>query len=299
MLPRQQQGSPQHLLLTLLGDYWYGHQESLPSRVLTAVLAEFGISYQGARAAISRLSRRGLLEWSRTDGSPGYRLTKYANSVLTEGLQRILQFGTTCSTWDRLWTVVVFSVPESQRELRYVARTQLRWLGFSSLYNGTWVSPWERCDEAARLLSEVGVHHAVVLRSSLSESSPESPASAWDLDALAEAYNDFLQEFSPLLERARSGDIGTAEALLKRILLMDAWRQFPAIDPDLPGELLPSDFPRSKARAMFAELYDTLGPLAEIRIRAIFSNHAPEQAKSISSHVAARRTAMEPGQERS
>jgi phenylacetic acid degradation operon negative regulatory protein len=287
MLPRQQQGSPQHLLLTLLGDYWYGHQESLPSRALTAVLTEFGISYHGARAAVSRLSRRGLLELSRTDGRAGYRLTKYANSVLTEGLERIVQFGTTCNTWDGSWTVVLFSVPESQRELRTVARTRLRWLGFSSLYNGTWVSPWARCDEAARLLSEVGVRHSVVLRSTLSESSPESPASAWDLNALAEAYNDFLLEFSPLLERARSGSIGTAEALLKRSLLMDAWRQFPAIDPDLPAELLPPDFPRSEARALFAELYDMLGPLAEIRIRGIFSDYAPEQAKLIRSHVVA------------
>jgi phenylacetic acid degradation operon negative regulatory protein len=286
LLPRQQQGSPQHLLLTLLGDYWYGHQEALPSRALSAVLSEFGISYQGARAAISRLSRRGLLEFSRYDGRSGYRLTKYANSVLTEGLQRILQFGTSPNAWDGSWTVVIFSVPESQRELRHVARTRLRWLGFSPLYNGTWVSPWQRCSEAARLLSEVGVRHAIVLRSTLSESSPESPTSAWDLDALTNAYNDFLDEFSPLLERAQSGNIGTAEALLKRILLMDAWRQFPAIDPDLPAELLPPDFPRSSARNLFAELYDMLGPLAEIRIRRIFSNYAPDQTELIRSHVA-------------
>jgi phenylacetic acid degradation operon negative regulatory protein len=287
LLPRQRQGSPQHLLLTLLGDYWYGHQEPLPSRALSAVLTEFGISYQAARAAISRLSRRGLLEFSRANGRSGYRLTRYADSVLTEGVQRIFQFGTACNAWDGSWTVVVFSVPESQRELRHVARTRLRWLGFSALYNGTWVSPWERCDEAARLLSEVGVRHAVVFRSTLSESSPEGPASAWDLNALTEAYNDFLREFSPLLERARSGDIGTAEALLKRILLMDAWRGFPAIDPDLPAELLPSGFPRSDARKVFAELYDMLGPLAEIRIRGILANYVPEQAELIRTHVVA------------
>jgi phenylacetic acid degradation operon negative regulatory protein len=251
------------------------------------VLSEFGISYQGARAAISRLARRNLLEFSRANGSSGYRLTRYANSVLTEGLRRILQFGTTCNAWDGSWTVVVFSVPESQRELRHVARTRLRWLGFSPLYNGTWVSPWEHCGEAARLLSDVGVRHAVVLRSTLSESSPESPVSAWDLKALAEAYDDFLQEFSPLLERARSGNIGTAEALLKRSLLMNAWRQFPAVDPDLPAELLPSGFPRSSARTLFAELYDMLRPLAEIRIRGILADYAPEHADLIRSHVVA------------
>jgi phenylacetic acid degradation operon negative regulatory protein len=287
LLPRKRQGSPQHLLLTLLGDYWFGHQESLPSRALSAVLSEFGISYQGARAAISRLSRRGLLEFSRAVGRPGYRLTRYADSVLTEGLHRIVKFGTTSHAWDGSWTVVAFSIPESHRELRHMARTRLRWLGFSPLYNGTWVSPWEHCTDAARLLSEVGVSHAVVLRATVPDSSPESPASAWDLEALADLYNDFLQEFLPLLDRARSGDIGTAEALVKRVLLMDAWRQFPAIDPDLPGELLPADFPRSSARTLFAELYDKLGPLSEIRIRDIFSIYAPEQAKLIRRNVVA------------
>jgi PaaX-like protein len=42
---------PPRLLLTLLGDYWWQHTESLPSAALVALLAEFGVSDSAARAA--------------------------------------------------------------------------------------------------------------------------------------------------------------------------------------------------------------------------------------------------------
>ncbi|HEY3240474.1 MAG TPA: hypothetical protein VGL92_12965, partial [Acidimicrobiia bacterium] len=54
--------SPRHLLLTLLGDYWFGRTEHLPSAALVRLLEEFGVSATAARTALSRLARRGLLE---------------------------------------------------------------------------------------------------------------------------------------------------------------------------------------------------------------------------------------------
>ena len=59
-LPRSQVGSqPQHLLITLLGDYWFLRSEHIPSAALVELLGEFGISAVGSRAALSRLARRG------------------------------------------------------------------------------------------------------------------------------------------------------------------------------------------------------------------------------------------------
>src|SRR5580693_4406003 len=57
---------PPRLLLTLLGDYWWQRTEPLPSAVIVALLAEFGVSDSAARAALSRLTRNGLLVTSRT-----------------------------------------------------------------------------------------------------------------------------------------------------------------------------------------------------------------------------------------
>lgn len=57
-LPRPQSGAkPRHLLVTLLGDYWSGRPEHLPSAALVALLGEFGISPAAARAALHRAGR--------------------------------------------------------------------------------------------------------------------------------------------------------------------------------------------------------------------------------------------------
>ena len=59
-LPRTQVGTtPQHLLMTLLGHYWFGRSELLPSAALVELLAEFDISTPSARAALNRLTKRG------------------------------------------------------------------------------------------------------------------------------------------------------------------------------------------------------------------------------------------------
>ncbi len=57
---------PPRLLLTLLGDYWWQRTEPLPSAAIVALLAEFGVSDSAARAALSRLTRNGLLVTSKT-----------------------------------------------------------------------------------------------------------------------------------------------------------------------------------------------------------------------------------------
>ena len=52
------QGSPPSLLITLLGDYWWGQEEPLPSAALVDLLADFGVSDVAARAALSRMVKR-------------------------------------------------------------------------------------------------------------------------------------------------------------------------------------------------------------------------------------------------
>jgi phenylacetic acid degradation operon negative regulatory protein len=47
---------------------------------------------------------------------------------------------------------------------------------------------------------------------------------------------------------------------------MDTWREFADVDPDLPDALLPADWPRAQARAVFTELDEALRPLALRRL---------------------------------
>jgi phenylacetic acid degradation operon negative regulatory protein len=280
-LPRVQTGAnPQHLIITLLGDYWFGRREHLPSAGLVALAGEFDITSTSARAALSRLARRGLLDSSKSGRHTFYALTARAERVLDEGLSRIMSFGVVDRPWDGSWVVVIFSVPEEQRDLRHVLRTRLRWLGFGPLYDGVWVSPRAPGAEAAALLDDLGVASATVLSSRVVRAlDGGDPLGAWDLDALRGEYEAFVAAFEPLLDRVLQGEVGGAEALVARTRVMDAWRQFPGLDPELPEDALPGGWPRRDAQRIFARVYDALGPIAEVRFQQILAEHAPDLAR--------------------
>lgn len=64
---------------------------------------------------------------------------------------RLLTFGASTPSWDGEWTVVMFTVPEDQRDTRRALRDGLRLLHFGMLFDAVWVSPttgppmWWRC----------------------------------------------------------------------------------------------------------------------------------------------------------
>ena len=65
---------------------------------------------------------------------------------------------------------------------------------------------------------------------------------AWDLDGLADAYEEFIADFlSP------SGP----DPVTRMIELVHAWRRFPWIDPGLPAQVLPVRWSGVKAAQLF------------------------------------------------
>src|SRR5581483_7016544 len=241
---------PPRLLLTLLGDYWWQRNEQLPSAALVALLAEFGVSDTAARAALSRLVRHDLLVTSKHGRQTFYRLSDRAVQVFNEGSRRIFSFGLQSRAWDGVWSLVAFSIPEENRQLRYVLRDRLRWLGFAPLYEGLWISPHDSLSEAASQLAELSIRTTTMFRAHVVEGTPEAglPRQAWDLDALRAQYQQFIDAVQPLEARLREGIFSPEEALKSRTRIMDTWRSFPAMDPDLPDEILPPDWPRAHAR---------------------------------------------------
>lgn len=291
-LPRSQSGAtPQHLIVTLFGDYWLGRQEHLPSSALLALTGEFNVSETSARAALSRLTKRGLLVMSRVGRRTFYGACAETQAQLQHGRDRILSFGARSThLWNGEWTVVAFSVPEEQRHLRHTLRSRLRWLGFAALYDGLWVSPRPLGAEACDELEGLGVKQGTVFTAhTLFPAREQSghPLLAWDLEALASTYEQFIADFAPMRERVFAGQVTASEALATRTAAMDTWRRFPGRDPELPGELLPARWPREKAHAVFTDVYDGLGPLAEIRFRQILAEHAPELVPLVHHHTSA------------
>ncbi|MGH3161846.1 MAG: PaaX family transcriptional regulator C-terminal domain-containing protein, partial [Streptosporangiaceae bacterium] len=77
------------------------------------------------------------------------------------------------------------------------------------------------------------------------------------------------------------------EALVLRTALMDEWRTFPSVDPELPAELLPPGWPAPAARVLFGQLYDALGPQAEQAFRQLVAVDDPDLATLAEAHSTA------------
>jgi phenylacetic acid degradation operon negative regulatory protein len=277
---------PPRLLLTLLGDYWWQRTESLPSAALVALLAEFGVSDSAARAALSRLTRNNLLVTGKVGRRTFVRLSDRAAGILNEGASHIFSFGLHTQPWDGKWSIVAFSIPEHNRAARDALRKELRWLGFAPLYDGLWVSPRDHAGEVVGQLAELGITTATAFRAAAVPGTGAEglPQRAWDLDELQELYGRFIEYAERLRERALAGRISPVEALVERTRVMDEWRAFPGLDPDLPGELLPETWPRAAARDLFISAYDLLGPVAVHRVRQIIARYSRDLAAQAAFH---------------
>lgn len=271
-LPRRQSGSsPQGLAVTLTADYSMRNDAWLPTAALVTLLGEFGVTSGAARVVISRLARRGVLESRRQGRYSFYRLTEVAAVELSVGGASIAAFGADPESWDGLWTFVTFSMPKQETTLRSALRVRLRWWGYAPLYDGVWVSPQPLTGEDRAELAAVAVGGITVVRAQhvqLDAAVDRSPVEAWDLEAIAGQYEDFIRRWSRLLPSIAAGDVTGAEAVRARTEVMDTYRRFPTIDPLLPVKLMPPGWPRASAREVFIAVYDGLAEPAQEHVRA-------------------------------
>lgn len=294
-LPRGRQGAePQRLLTTLLGGYWFWRQEHIPSAALVRLPAEFDITEAGARAALRRVASRGLLTGSRAGRTTAYGLPPRAHDVIVAHMLRLLTFGAVTPTWDGRWTVVAFSVPEDMRDARRALRDGLRLLHFGMLFDAVWVSPHDRTAEVIALVRRIGIHGVTVFRAKevADDALDRVLDRAFDVTALRKRYLRFIRTYREAAERVTRLDLSPGEALRLRTAVMTDWRVFPALDPDLPAELLPPDWPRDEARRLCVQIYDSLGELAEKRFREILAEFAPELADLAAHHTFAQASTL-------
>lgn len=264
--PLQDESAPQLLVWMFLG-YWFENIEFIPSAALVALLGALGVGEAAARAALSRLARRGSLEGTKLGRNTAYRLA--AGSVADARAQgrRMLKFGSGPSPWDRQWTCVVFSIPESDRRRRPALRQRLRELQLGPLFDGFWITPRAPLAAIDRSLTELGVTDAAVFRvSEVPRPAGVDLLSAWDLRALRAEYQGLIDQLEPVVDKVHDQAIPDREALVVRVEACARWRTLAFTDPGLPAELLPSDWPQRRARELFVEVYNGLGPAAERRV---------------------------------
>jgi phenylacetic acid degradation operon negative regulatory protein len=240
------------VLITLLGEFVLPVGGAVWQETLVSGLAQLGYSEHAARQAISRSSHDGWLSAERHGRRMRMVLTDRMATMLAGGATRIYTFGDPWE-WDGRWLMVVLRVPEDRREVRHALRASLAWAGLGSLGGGVWLTPHLDREPELRAAIEASTD-ANALSFVAHNGAIGEPAdlvrSAWDLEAIAAAYDAFIDEFG----RLRADTVAARFRALTR--LVHEWRRFPYVDPDLPAELLPNGWPRAKAHAIFRRQHE-------------------------------------------
>jgi phenylacetic acid degradation operon negative regulatory protein len=247
--------APRQLILTLYGLYARDENNWLAVSSVVTLMGDLGVDSAGVRSSVSRLKRRGVLRSLRIDNAAGYALSDTALDLLREGDQRI--FHRQRATLSDGLVMVVFSIPESEREKRHRLRNTLSGMGFGTAAPGVWVAPGPLHDEVARTLQRQGLAPYVDLFQARHDgfaSLRERVGEWWDLAAIDRDYAEFLERYagarSPRRARAEAG----RAAFVTYVPMLTEWRRLPYLDPGLPLDLLPKRWNGSKAADLFADL---------------------------------------------
>ncbi len=215
-LPRKQVGpNPQHLLITLIGDFWHGRAVAVPSSALVDLLGEFGITPASARSALSRLARRGILMLHRDGRSTSYSVREEFLRAGEMRASRNLRLGddTDPAPWNGRW-VIVMSGPEGGRESRAALRSHLRGAALRRSRRGCG-PPYRRtraqCAAAWRSWISPGVMafsaETAPSRRSVGGSTGSSSGPS---KGVGEQYQDFIEDYAPYLDPVARGSLRPA-----------------------------------------------------------------------------------------
>ncbi|WP_345148084.1 PaaX family transcriptional regulator [Arthrobacter ginkgonis] len=278
---------PRQLLVTLMADYWLAEGAIAPSGALVDLMSDLGVPESGTRTLLSRLAKEERLIAVRDGRRTFYRLSDGSRTRLASGLRQISEFAPPDRPGPGLWTAIAFSIPENRRTTRQQLRKGLSWLGFAPLYDGLWITPRPVAREATALCAKLGLESASVFQGQIDGigSAHGNPTDAWDTAEVHELYGEFIAQLSPVLAALEEGPFAPATSLACRTALINVWRAFLRLDPELPLELLPAGWRRTEAQALFARIYDGLAPTAVAHVRDTVARHSPAHVDFVAGHM--------------
>ncbi|MDQ6931977.1 MAG: phenylacetic acid degradation operon negative regulatory protein PaaX [Candidatus Eremiobacteraeota bacterium] len=254
---------PNSFIFTLYADFALGHGDEIPMRSLLTLMAEFGLSEQAVRQAVSRMSKQGWLRARRTGARSFYALT-------ARGIRRIKTIGPRvyepAEEWDGRWRLLTYTVSETIRESRDRLRKDLRVLGFAPLCASTWISPREASGAAREAANAAGLGSRIDLftaeyRGPMGDH--ELLRKCWNVDAIAQAYGEFIERYQSRVRFERkAATLSNEAAFVERLWLVHDFRRFAYIDPGLPSVLLPAHWAGSIASSLFRQYYQIISSRA-------------------------------------
>ncbi|WP_327100781.1 regulator [Nocardia vinacea] len=245
-------GSATSLTRTVLGAYIRDLGGWIAVADFTELLAVLGIPAPSTRTAITRLKRKGVLHAESRSGRAGYALTDAALAMFARGDPRI--FGFRQMTSGDAWRLLSYGIPETERAARHQLRRRLSAIGCGTVAAGLWIYPEYLAAEASAIVTALHLDDYVTSFRATDPAVPgslrDAAAQWWDLDALAAAHRTFYQRHRNILDLDDTSD---RNAFVHFTLMLDEWRIIPYVDPGLPDEILPTDWPGPASVHLFAD----------------------------------------------
>ena len=250
------------LVVTVWGDSIAPHGGAVWLSALIGLLAPFGINERLVRTSVYRLAQEGWLA-ARQDGRRSvYRLTRQGQRRFEHAYRRIYAPPAT-DPWDGAWHLVIAPPATIDESSRRELRKELSWDGFGVLGPGLFTRPARPGNEAelTETTRALGIDRriAVVATRALAHGAGSIAAltrDCWDLKGVAAAYRGFVARFRGVARALGQGaDPTPQQCFVLRTLLIHEFRRVTLHDPQLPAELLPSNWPEAAAYALCRDLY--------------------------------------------
>jgi phenylacetic acid degradation operon negative regulatory protein len=250
------------LVVTVWGDSIAPHGGAIWLSGLIGLLEPFGVNERLARTSVYRLAREGWLVARQHGRRSLYRLTTQGQRRFEHAYRRIYAPPGT-DPWDGNWDLLIVPPASIDESVRRELRKELEWDGFGVVAPGVFARP-------ARVGGEPGLRETVLalgisgrVAIAAAHGLPRGAGSiaslagdCWDLKSVAAAYRGFVARFRAIADQLDGGaDPDPQQCFFLRTLLIHEFRRVTLHDPQLPEELLSSNWPEAAAYALCAGLY--------------------------------------------
>lgn len=276
------------VVMTLFGDVILPHGGALWLGSLIRLLAPFGISDRLARTSVYRLAEEGWLSAQREGRRSLYTLRPSAARRFEKAYKRI--YAPRYLAWNGQWTQIMTLPTMLNSTQRAQLRKELLWEGFGALSPTAFIHPNPDIQTLNGLLTRLELKNEVFVSTlTPSEAVAGKPffdliEQCWDLDKTTADYQHFLEWFSPLpgLLKAQTS-LDSELAFVLRTLLIHEFRRVQLHDPQLPIDLLPTNWVGKAAYELCRDIYSVLYKKADkhaLEILRLEDQDAPDAEPS-------------------
>jgi phenylacetic acid degradation operon negative regulatory protein len=244
------------LITTVFGDAIAPRGGSVWLGSLIRVMRDFGISERLVRTSVYRLVQDGWLQSTQIGRRSYYSLTDEGAARFAQATHKI--YGEPATTWDGRWCLVLLSALDAQN--KEAVRKELGWLGFGALSANVLAHPAPDMTDLDVGIGRLGDGDKLVVMAGQTVRNEQAmralARSSWNLDDIDARYAGFVKRFRPLVKDVgKKPPINPKTAFLIRTLLIQEYRKVLLRDPQLPAELLPSDWHGNGAYQLCRNLY--------------------------------------------